>query len=336
MRGKGINYDTGFSPGGKTSRDTFDATTVAREMQIIAEDLHCNAVRISGGDPTRLTIAGEHAADHGLEVWFAPFPCELTAASMRPYFQDCADRAEALRTRHGDVVLVTGCELSLFAAGFLPGDTGHARLAALTSTDPAVLEVIRSMPERLNKFLAETASDVRERFGGQITYASGPWEDIDWTPFDLVAVDAYRSQENTATYRSDLRAHFAHGKPVVATEFGCCTYRGAGARGPLGWAIVDREADPPCLDGDYIRDESEQVTYLHELLAILEEVGVDSAFWFSFANFDKRHHADARYDLDMASYGVVKVLGAEQGTAYPDMRWEPKASFGALAAVYAT
>ena len=74
MRGKGINYDTGFFPGGKDSRPGFDPETARRELRIIAEDLHCTAVRISGGEPERLSIAARHAAEAGLEVWFAPRP----------------------------------------------------------------------------------------------------------------------------------------------------------------------------------------------------------------------------------------------------------------------
>ena len=46
MRGKGINYDTGFSPGGENSREHFDAGIVRSEMRIIARELHCTA-----GDP---------------------------------------------------------------------------------------------------------------------------------------------------------------------------------------------------------------------------------------------------------------------------------------------
>jgi hypothetical protein len=36
MRGKGINYDTGFSPAGHWSRPLFDPAQVAREMRVIA------------------------------------------------------------------------------------------------------------------------------------------------------------------------------------------------------------------------------------------------------------------------------------------------------------
>ncbi|MGH3794204.1 MAG: hypothetical protein ACRDSP_04880 [Pseudonocardiaceae bacterium] len=182
LRGKGINYDTGFFPGGTNSRETFEPDQVRREMRIIADDLHCTAVRISGGDPQRLTISAEHAVAAGLEVWFAPVPCELSAAQLLPYFVDCAQRAEDIRQRDAEVVLVTGCELSFFAAGFIPGEDSYARIAALSSPDPQLWATLSEVPAQLNSFLAETASAVRKRFGGKVTYASGPWEDIDWDP----------------------------------------------------------------------------------------------------------------------------------------------------------
>jgi hypothetical protein len=53
-------------------------------------------------------------------MWFVPFPCELTEEQLAPVFADCADRAERLRRADASVVLVTGCELSLFARRF-PG-----------------------------------------------------------------------------------------------------------------------------------------------------------------------------------------------------------------------
>ena len=334
LRGKGINYDTGFFPGGKSSRESFDPDVVRRELQIIADDLHCTAVRISGGVPARLTVAAEHAAAAGLQVWFAPFPCELTTAQLLPYFADCAERAEDLRDRGAEVVLVTGCELSLFAAGFIPGQDAEARIANLSSPNPQLWATLGEVPGRMNAFLAETAATARKHFGGRLTYASGTWEQIDWTPFDIVAVDAYRDAGNAANYRQELHGHFAHGKPVVATEFGCCTYRGAADRGGMGWTIIDNNAEPPRLNGDYQRDEGEQVTYLRELLEIFEQEGVDSAFWFTFASYDLPYRPDPRYDLDMAAYGVVRVLEQGHGSAYPDMGWEPKESFHALAAAY--
>lgn len=328
MRARGINYDTGFDPGGWSSRERFDPEVVRREMRVIADDLHCTAVRVSGGDPDRLAVAGRYAAEAGLEVWLAPFPCELTPEQTMPVFEACAEHAENLRRGGAKVVLVTGCELSLFGAGFLPGDDTHARIAAIMAGDPATRAAFAGALERLNVFLGEAAGRVRERFGGPVTYASGPWEPVDWSHFDLVSVDAYRDDENAGAFRADLRRHFAHGKPVVASEFGCCTYRGAGGRGGTGWMIVERGGETDRIDGEYVRDEAEQVTYFRELFQIFEEEGVDAAFWFTFAGYRLPHRSDPRADLDLASYGVVRM--AEDGVS-----WEPKLVFHALAETYA-
>ncbi|MGH7764158.1 MAG: hypothetical protein ACREOM_07060 [Candidatus Dormibacteraceae bacterium] len=72
MRGKGITYDAGFINAGTISHQRFDPHIVGREMRIIHDDLHCTAVRITGGDPDRLEIAATLAAKAGLEVWFSP------------------------------------------------------------------------------------------------------------------------------------------------------------------------------------------------------------------------------------------------------------------------
>lgn len=337
MRAKGITYDTGFFPGGKNTRPSFDPELVRREMEVIATELRCTAVRVTGGDPQRLSVAAEHAASAGLEVWFSPHPAELSPTELLPYFADCAERAERLRRNGTEVVLVAGCELSFFASGFIPGADSYARMAALMSGDPQVWAQLADVPERMNSFLATTAATVRERFGGRVTYAAGLWEQLDWSPFDIVAVDAYRTAQNAAQYGDELRAQFAHGKPVAVTEFGCCTYRGAADRGGYGWAIIDERTQPPRINGEYVRDEDEQVRYLHDLLAVFEREGVDSAFWFTFAGFSGRtHRPDPRYDLDLASYGVVKMLPDGAGSGHAGLGWEPKASFQALAAAYAS
>jgi hypothetical protein len=331
MRGKGINYDTGFCPGGVNSREHFDAGAVRSEMRVIAQELRCTAVRISGGDPTRLSVAGELAAAEGLEVWFAPFPCELTTGQLAPLFADCADRAEQLRRSGANVVLVMGCELTLFGAGFLPGGTFYERIQRLKSRGPRLYAAFARLPGKLNGFLAATAEAARSRFAGPLTYASGMWEPVDWGPFDIAATDAYRDAGNAGTFRSALRKQLRHGKPLAITEFGCCGYAGAADRGGMGWAIIDDSADPPRLDADYVRDETEQVRYLAELNAIFAEEGVDLAFWFTFAAYSLAHDPDPRRDLDMASYGVVKMLPGGPGTGYHGLGWEPKLAFSALA-----
>jgi hypothetical protein len=331
MRGKGINYDTGFSPGGRLSREDFDPAIVAREMRVIADDLSCTAVRVSGGDPERLSVAGQHAAAVGLEVWFAPFPCELPVAELVPLFAECADRAERLRRDGASVVLVTGCELSLFASGFLPGGTIYERLGRLGTLDQELKAAFGALPGRLNGVLGETAAVVRGRFAGPVSYASGMWEPVNWAPFDIVAVDAYRDAGNAGTFRAELRKHLGHGKPLAITEYGCCGYAGAAARGGMGWSIIELDGDQPRLDGDYVRDEGEQVRYLRELNEVFAAEGVDLAFWFTFAGYGMVHDPQPRQDLDLASYGLVRLLPGGAGTGYQGLGWEPKLAFQALA-----
>ncbi|BAS26791.1 hypothetical protein [Limnochorda pilosa] len=340
MRGNGIAYDTGFVNAGVSTREHFDPQLVRREMRVIREDLHCNAIRITSGDPNRLKVASGHAAEVGLEVWLSPFTCGLSMDELQALLIDCAEHAERLRRGGAEVVFVTGSELSLFNAGFLPGNTLQERLNLLSDPRRA-REVLPELPGRVNDFLRKAVGLVRARFGGPVTYASLPFEGVDWAPFDIISTDAgYRSVDNAPRYRELIRSSVsqgkAQGKPVAITEFGCTTHRDAADLGGRGDTIIEWGDDgrPIGLTGDYARDEAQQARYLCELLDIFNDEGVDTAFVNTFARYDLPHRKDAHKDLDRASYGVVKVLEGRRGHTYPDMDWEPKAAFTALANYY--
>jgi hypothetical protein len=340
MRGRGICYDTGFFHRGVSTHEPWDPEVVGRELRIIRDDLHCTAVRITGGDLDRLKIAASLAADAGLEVWLCPFTIELTTDEMLAFLADCADHAERLRRQGAEVVMVTGSELSMANAGFLPGDTFEQRLSLLSGPPARLREALAAVPARINDFLAKAVAVVRERFGGKVTYASLPHERVDWTPFDFVATDAgHRSAEMAGAYRDNLRTLVAQGKPVAITEFGCATYHGAADRGGRSSEIVEWDTatvTPLRLDGDYTRDEEEQAAHLRELLDIFQTEGVDSAFWHVFASRHLPHRNGPRADLDLASTGIVRVLEGRSGDTYPGLPWEPKAAFAALADAYRT
>jgi len=346
VRNKGINYDTGFLSAGTSTREPFDPEVVRREMQIIRRDLHCTAVRITGGTPERLELAAGFAADAGLEVWFCPFTNGLTQDEVIALLADCAERAEQLRRRGANVVMLTGSELSLFTTGFFPGDSLEERLALIA--DPLrVRTLIPVVRARMKDFLRRAVEVVRERFGGMVSYASLLHEGVDWTRFDIIATDAgYRTKEMANHFSANIRAFVeqgrALGKPVAITEFGCATYRGAADHPNGGLSEIEWGADgrPVRLKGDYVRDESEQATYLRELLDCFESEGVDSAFLYTFARYDLPHRSGEGEDLDRMSAGVVKVFDAAgtnsppRSGRYAEMPWEPKAAFDALAARY--
>jgi hypothetical protein len=311
MRSLGINYDTGFLPGADSSRKVFTEDAVRADLTAIAEQLHCRSVRISGGDLDRIDVAAKHAAELGLEVWYAPFPVDLTPQETLTLHADGATRAKRLRDTGAEVVYVAGCETSLFGKGFIPGDTWRARVTTMSTAAKEFWSTLGDILGQLNEFLAKATAIVRASFDGKITYAAGPWEAIDWTPFDYVGSDGYRAAYNSANYREEIRALSQHGKPVAITEFGTCAYRGASYLGGMAW-------QPP--EGAE-RDEDEQVRYLTELLDVYEAEGVDTALWFSFAAFGA-----VGDDRDLASYGVVRMLD--------DTKWTPKAVFHAMAERY--
>ncbi|MFI5731750.1 hypothetical protein ACIA49_16620 [Kribbella sp. NPDC051587] len=325
MRGVGVNYDTGLLYDGRSTRRRFATETVREELRLIADELHAPAVRVSGNDLDRLVLAGEAALEAGLELWFSPVPMDLEPDQFTEFLAECAAAAETLRAR-GDVVLVLGCELSVFCKGFVPGETSGERIATMmdpaTFADQAKLAQLYAGMQLWPEVQQRVVAAARDAFSGRITYAAGMWEDVDWSLYDIVALDAYRDAQNAATFADELRDRANWGKPVVATEFGCCAYRGAAARGSAGWMIVDRSVDPPALNGQYERDEQEQVTYLQELVEEFDQL--DLAFWFSFAGYELPHRPDdPAHDLDLSSYGLVAVddLGERR----------PKAVYGALA-----
>jgi hypothetical protein len=339
MRLRGIAYETGFVVRGATSRPDFDPEVVRRELAIIRDDLHCNAVQLIGGDPHRLEVAGGLAAELGLEVWFSPYPLELTPPELRSLLVECAERAEALRRGGAEVVFVAGVELSVMCRGFLAGDSTEARLADLLGRPDLRRERIAEVRRRLDDFLGGALAEIRGRFGGPVTYASIPYEGIDWAPFDLVTVELIRSAEVADRFREGVRSLVAGGKPVAITGFGTATYRGAGDRGGRTMDIVEYDAGsgaPRRLSGLYERDEQGQAAYLRELLEIFQSEGVDAAFVYLFAlsSFPHRPGGPPEADLDLASPGIVKVLEAP-GTTYAGLAWEPKAAFRAVAEFYA-
>lgn len=338
MRARGMTYDTGLLRNGHTSHPAFDPVTVRRELRIIRDDLHCTAVQIIGGDADRLEQAARHAAELGLEVWFTPYPLELTVEQMRELFLDCAERAERLRVAGANVVFVAGSEHSVMNQGFVDGGSITERVDRLLGDPVARHRRIAEASDRVNAFLRTAIPEIRARFAGPVTYAAIPFEHIDPALLDIVTVELIRSAEVADRFRDGVRALVAQGKPVAITGFGAATWRGAGDVAPRSMEIVEygERGEPLRLDSVYERDEEGQAKYLREVLEIFDDEGVDSTFVFLFALHSHPHRPDGdpREDLDIASFGIVAPLEGRRGSTYPDMPWEPKAAFAAVAESY--
>jgi hypothetical protein len=323
----GMNYDVGsFVAPDRPSRPDFSASAARSELSAIARDLRCEAVRITGEDPARLEVAASIAAELGLMVYFSPTRHNMTNEEASAYLDETAQIAEKLRAGGAQVIFVAGLEVSLFQRGYVLGDTLLERIANVRKPLRLLRGVLKygDPQKKLNRYLATAAGVIRQRFSGPVTYASGSWEKIDWTPFDLVGVNLYRDARNRARYRELLRSYAGHGKPLVLTEFGCCTYRGAADRGAVGWTIVDRSVTPPRLTEPVVRDEEGQAAEVLDLLDVYESEPVAGAFVFTWANYNYPYAEEPMNNLDTAGYGVVAIM--------PDGGWRPKALFPALAA----
>jgi hypothetical protein len=132
----------------------------------------------------------------------------------------------------------------------------------------------------------------------------------------------------------ELGRHARWGKPVSIAEYGACTYEGAAKKGGLAWGVVEARGGRVRIRGHVVRSERAQARYLVDQFDVFAALGLRGATVYQFVTPDAPHRPDPRYDLDLASYGVVKpIWGARDLPSH--WRWKSKAAFRALAERYA-
>lgn len=333
---KGINYDVGtnYAPG-YLSREVWHHDLMRQEIRTIRDNLHCNTINIFGSDNNRLVECAAAALESGLQVWLQPRLIDSSADEMLAHLSEIARAAEQLRKQYVNlsITLNLGCELSIFMSGLIPGQS-YLQRARWLGYMWWLWMLLPRFNNRLNDHLRKACAIARSNFNGQISYGSGIWERVDWAEFDIVGLNYYREASNQSTYVSDLRAFHKYSKPIVITEFGCCSFDGADRLGASGDSIVDYTRPVPALRGSYSRNETVQANYLVDLLNIFQAEGMYGAFVFEFTEPSHPHSHDPRYDLDMASYGIVKVYPNDSGKPDSVLRWEAKQAFHELAEFY--
>ena len=343
---KGINYDVGTVMGGNWRPD-YNPQTVQRELEIIKNDLHCNAVGISGKDIGRVMLTAETALNQGLEAWLNPAdwtnkPPEPTLA----YITEAAKAAQPLHERYpGKVVFSVGSEFTLFMQGIVPGKTFMQRLQTAFSADYIKSPDKRNKP--LNDFLGQANKAVRAVFDGPVMYRSLVWEQVDWTNFDFIGIDHYWAEKIKDKYVDMVKPLFTYSKPVINTGFGFSTTTAPanGVASTLGnvsglslllhqQPVIGRLVRPK-LKVINERSEALQAKRLIDNLKLVDKAGFSGAFIDMFI-FPLRPYRDTpKYDLDRESSSLVKYFeGGKHGTTYPDMTWEPKEAFRAVADYY--
>ena len=311
---EGVNYDVGTVMGGNWRPD-YNPQTVERELQIIKDDLHCNAVGISGKDIGRVVTTAEVALNKGLEAWLHPAdwtnqPPEPTLA----YITEAAKAAQPLYERYPDkVVFSVGSELTLFMQGIVPGKTFMQRLQ--TAFKAGYVQSGQHN-QLLNAFLARAHTAVRAVFDGPVMYRSLWFEDVDWIPFDVIGIDHYWAEQIKDQYIDMVKPLLAYGKPVINTGFGFSTTTApangmASTLGNVSGISVLLHQQPvigrlvrPRLNVVNERSETLQAKRLVDNLTLIDRAGFSGAFIDMFIFPIRPYHDTPKYDLDRESSRV--------------------------------
>ncbi len=306
---RGVCYDTGIEyPGGSPSRAGLMPDKMRVELGRAAE-IGFNAVRIYGSSVATIKAAAEVAIDLGLGVWISPRNVDVQIPDVPALILEYAKMAEQLRARSSNVVFVMAAEASLDFR-FSTDDPVYLYRANLffNPLNMAMNRLGVGRWRKFSRFMRETAKAVREVFGGVLTYSAGHWERIDWSLFDYICINYYEAKKDPALFRKRLHRWRSFGKPVIITEFGCCCYEGAEEAGPMGYNIINYDTDPFHVMFPLERDESIQQRYIFDTLKILEAEKIQGAFIFELINEFYVHYPDPHFDLDLASFGLLKTL----------------------------
>jgi hypothetical protein len=280
------------------------------EIAAIANGLHVNSVSVIGTDIHRLADTATAALERGLHVWIQPRLYDGSQAEVLAHLARTARQAERLRKKYSRVSLNVGVESTIFTPGMVPGTTWSERIKSLST----VKLDFRAMERRLNAYLKRASAVARKHFHGKITYSAGPWEadGLNWTLFDYVGLDYYAFHPKRADYVKELARFRRFGKPIVITEFGTNAFNGVPKLEGDGWTIIDYSKHRPEIPRKYVRNEKVQADYLVKMLAIFESQHIYGAYVYTFISPDVPYSPNPRFDYDLASFGIVKVIRDHQ------------------------
>jgi len=238
--------------------------------------------------------------------------------------------AEGLRKKYKRVVFIVGNELLIDSRVIFDAPRVSQRVEFLKSYSNLKFGIKNEIPQLkkiyspMRKFLKKTENSIKEfvetlrveaskNFKGKITYASLQLEEINWNNFDIIGVNLYKHQWNASAYFNEIKRFKSFGKPVAITEFGTCAYKGASKLGGAAYAVVDYKTST--IKKGIIRDENEQAEYLAALIKLYSKENIFATFIFDFKEEWKIHSKNPKNDLDLSSFGIVKV--SENGEVIP-------------------
>jgi hypothetical protein len=296
---KGMNYHIGRRYLGEYGRYP-DADEINESLEVIRNELGCNAIKLFGDNPDVMVFAAQKAIEKGFQTIILSLRFKY-AESPPPYREATIDehvkaviefskRAEELRKTFGGIVLCIGEELQYTVTGLVDAPSYDERINLywkLTEEKRAAVNA------RLNEYLAIMVKGVRENFLGPVTYSpnEGTRFAVKWRELglDIVSPMSYYGTEQWTETKAvkDLLEFKKYGTPIYVTEFGaqCCV----GAMADAGGDLCSRQTSPT-----YSQDE--QAQYIDRVLRIFAKARVDGIFYWDFIY---------KVEDDAESYGLM-------------------------------
>ncbi|HEY1624244.1 MAG TPA: hypothetical protein VGG16_10645 [Streptosporangiaceae bacterium] len=344
LRGVAYDVSTNFETGqGALSRAAWSTDRMLAEIAAISGQLNGNSVTLYGSEHGRLAETANAAAERGLHVRLQPRLIDRPQPEVLEHLAEGARLAESLRQQGAAVDLTVGALHSVFTPGIIPGDAYHERMANVYGEGahpllvPTAVVDMPAMAPQLNEFLGRAVTVARGIFRGDVGYSAGPFEELDWAPFDFIGLmyQFLRKAQPAAGHIAGIGAYRQWGKPVYIAEFGTATYAQAEEKAFHYWDIVDRSTAVPTILPGYTRDEGAQAAYYLKMFDTFERAGVRGATVGDFIHPTHPYSDDPRLDLDMASLTITKTIRDDFSDPASAYRFEPKESFRAIAGYYA-
>lgn len=252
---RGVTYDvsTNFETGqGPLSRAVWSTELMLGEIAAISDQLNCNSVTLYGSEHGRLAQTANAVAERGLHIRLQPRLIDRPQPEILEHLAEGARLAESLRQQGAKVDLTVGANHSVFTPGIIPGGAYHERMANVYGEGvhhllvPTATVDMAAMAPQLNEFLGRAVAVARGIFHGDVGYSAGPFEDLDWEPFDFIGLvyQFLARPRSAAGHVAGIGAYKRWGKPVFIAEFGTAAYAQAEEKAfPTGTSLT---APPPC------------------------------------------------------------------------------------------
>mgnify|MGYP001572747758 CR=1 FL=1 len=307
MKFKGINYNAGIDYNQCGEGSEINPKEFLSDLKWIKK-MNCNSIRLYGSHNQKLLKYTKLALQNGFIVWTSPRYIGTNKHETLSLLLDFSKQLEKTR-RNDNLFLIIGNEFTIDMQGLVAGNTQMQRAMNYKNAKSNALNII------LSKFVPE----IRKVFGGKITYASLITENIDYSLFDYIGLNYYWYFGNMLNYASRLKnLSKKYEKKIIITEFGTCCYKFASFLDGAAYYPIQQLKlhEKPILKWMIIRDEKEQIKYLKRCFKNFEEVNVEGAFIFDYAEKWKTFIPHKRC-MDLASFGIMK--NHENGKIIPKL-----------------